>query len=244
MVIWKGIYSDFQNCSDSIRHWFSKLMIQWYIGSLSILFHNYHYGRIDTFFKSFLVICINKNKYVCETNTCLNYHSCENQCIIGSLILKTNVWLNHYSFESQSKSPDWHNTNEIKLSLNSITKTLFLNIFVALRIKKYIHIYLKCVYILPEQTRHYPKEGQPNDTLDNRKAVRKCKIYIDNNTLNFNDFRVWTSELPKSTKVALEVSCGPNGRMFLPWPMKAKGLVKLEVRGIFLMCVQTLIFRI
>lgn len=61
--------------------------------------------------------------------------------------------------------------------------------------------------------------------------VRKCKIYIDNFKLDFNDFREWTSKLSEATKVILEVSCSKNGRIFLPWPMKANGLIKLEVTG-------------
>jgi hypothetical protein len=43
--------------------------------------------------------------------------------------------------------------------------------------------------------------------------------------------RDWTSKLGETTKVMLEVSCGRNGRIFLPWPMKANGLIKLEVTG-------------
>lgn len=101
------------------------------------------------------------------------------------------------------------------------TKMLKNNVFVIL-------IGLSFISFILCQSRNYFDRKCP---VNNRKGVRKCKIYIDNNTLNFNDFRVWTSELAESTKVALEVSCGPNGRMFLPWPMKAKGLVKLEVRG-------------
>lgn len=101
------------------------------------------------------------------------------------------------------------------------TKILKNNVFVIL-------IGLSFISFILCQSRNYFDRKCP---VNNRKGVRKCKIYIDNNTLNFNDFRVWTSELAESTKVALEVSCGPNGRMFLPWPMKAKGLVKLEVRG-------------
>jgi hypothetical protein len=41
----------------------------------------------------------------------------------------------------------------------------------------------------------------------------------------------WTSRLGRSIKVSLEVSCGPNGWFFLPWPMKARGLTKLDVNG-------------
>lgn len=70
-----------------------------------------------------------------------------------------------------------------------------------------------------------------NCPLKVSEGLRKCKIYIDNFMLDFNDFRDWTSKLGETTKVMLEVSCGRNGRIFLPWPMKANGLIKLEVTG-------------
>lgn len=70
-----------------------------------------------------------------------------------------------------------------------------------------------------------------NCPLNMAENIRKCKIYIDNFMLDFNDFREWTSKLSQSTKVILEVSCSRNGRIFLPWPMKANGLIRLEVTG-------------
>lgn len=69
-----------------------------------------------------------------------------------------------------------------------------------------------------------------NCPYDRRNRMRKCKLFVEDG-LDFNEFRSWTSRLGRSIKVSLEVSCGPNGWFFLPWPMKARGLTKLDVNG-------------
>ncbi|CAC5389671.1 unnamed protein product [Mytilus coruscus] len=60
--------------------------------------------------------------------------------------------------------------------------------------------------------------------------LRKCEVFVDSR-LDFIDFRQWTSELDSAVKVSLDVTCSSEGTFFLPWPFKARGLIKLNVKG-------------
>ncbi|XP_052060742.1 uncharacterized protein LOC127701019 [Mytilus californianus] len=60
--------------------------------------------------------------------------------------------------------------------------------------------------------------------------LRKCEIFVDSR-LDFIDFKQWTSELERTVTVSLDVTCSSKGVFFLPWPMKARGLIKLNVKG-------------
>ncbi|CAC5389673.1 unnamed protein product [Mytilus coruscus] len=59
---------------------------------------------------------------------------------------------------------------------------------------------------------------------------RKCEVFVDSR-LDFIDFKQWTSELETAVTVSLDVTCSSKGVFFLPWPMKARGLIKLNVKG-------------
>ncbi|CAC5389672.1 unnamed protein product [Mytilus coruscus] len=60
--------------------------------------------------------------------------------------------------------------------------------------------------------------------------LRKCEIFVDSR-IDFIDFGKWTSELESTVKVSLDVTCSKKGVFSLPWPMKARGLIKLNVKG-------------
>ncbi|XP_071173662.1 uncharacterized protein [Mytilus edulis] len=60
--------------------------------------------------------------------------------------------------------------------------------------------------------------------------LRKCEVFVESR-LYFSDFRHWTSELESVVKVSLNVTCSSKGIFILPWPMKARGLIKLNVKG-------------
>ncbi|XP_071173664.1 uncharacterized protein [Mytilus edulis] len=63
--------------------------------------------------------------------------------------------------------------------------------------------------------------------------LRKCDFFVDSQ-LDFTDFKQWTSELERAVKISLDVTCSSKGVFFLPWPMKARGLTKLHVKGCIL----------
>ncbi|CAC5389674.1 unnamed protein product [Mytilus coruscus] len=80
------------------------------------------------------------------------------------------------------------------------------------------------------QSRSYFNRNCPENRAN---GVRECKIYV-NTRLDFINFRQWTSALGNVVKVSLDVTCSSNGRIYLPWPMKATGLIKLNVEGCIL----------
>ena len=77
------------------------------------------------------------------------------------------------------------------------------------------------------QSRGYFNRNCP---VNRSNDVRECKMYVDTR-LNFIDFRQWTSGLGNAVKVSLDITCSSNGRVYIPWPMKANGLVKLTIEG-------------
>ncbi|XP_063442546.1 uncharacterized protein LOC134722846 [Mytilus trossulus] len=62
---------------------------------------------------------------------------------------------------------------------------------------------------------------------------RKCEVFVDSH-LDFTDFKQWTSELERAVKISLDVTCSSKRVFFIPWPMKARGLTKLNVKGCIL----------
>ncbi|XP_063443146.1 uncharacterized protein LOC134723472 [Mytilus trossulus] len=86
------------------------------------------------------------------------------------------------------------------------------------------------IYLMPAvsgQSRSFFDMNCPRNISVN---LRKCEVLVESR-LDFTDFRQWTSELESAVKVSLDVTCKSKGVFFLPRPMTARGLIKLNVKG-------------